>query len=99
VSGTERFEVWRDQMIEVVGPVDLDVDDPLSFRSEMHAVGLGGVQLTSLMVSPCRGRYAIAARWGFSDAAHFTRLFRDRHEVGPREYRDLAGQGTDGPSA
>jgi AraC-like DNA-binding protein len=61
VSGTERlpaerFEIWRDQMIEVVGPVSLEADDPASFRSEVHAVGLGGVQLTSLMVSPCRGR-------------------------------------------
>jgi AraC-like DNA-binding protein len=30
---------------------------------------------------------AIAARWGFTDAAHFSRAFRTAYGVCPREYR------------
>ncbi|MDW6066096.1 helix-turn-helix domain-containing protein [Streptomyces sp. FXJ1.4098] len=32
----------------------------------------------------------IAARWGFADPAHFSRLFRATYEMTPREYRHLA---------
>lgn len=31
--------------------------------------------------------HAIAARWGFSNAAHFTRLFGNRYGVSPQDYR------------
>ncbi|WP_328384431.1 helix-turn-helix domain-containing protein (plasmid) [Micromonospora zamorensis] len=31
--------------------------------------------------------YAIAARWGFPDKAHFTRLFRFTYGMSPQEYR------------
>jgi AraC-like DNA-binding protein len=36
-----------------------------------------------------RGRpiAAVAARWGFLDAAHFSRLFRSAFGASPREYR------------
>ncbi|MEV8610809.1 helix-turn-helix domain-containing protein [Amycolatopsis sp. NPDC051373] len=30
---------------------------------------------------------AIGRRWGFSDAAHFSRLFRSTYGRSPREYR------------
>jgi AraC-like DNA-binding protein len=30
---------------------------------------------------------AVAARWGLPDAAHFSRLFRDRYGIPPAEYR------------
>jgi AraC-like DNA-binding protein len=29
----------------------------------------------------------IAFSWGFNSAAHFTRCFRDRYGVAPRDYR------------
>ncbi|AEY86830.1 AraC-family transcriptional regulator [Streptomyces hygroscopicus subsp. jinggangensis 5008] len=32
---------------------------------------------------------AIAARWGFTDAAHFSRLFRAIYGLPPRDYRSL----------
>ncbi|MEU9124428.1 helix-turn-helix domain-containing protein [Streptomyces sp. NPDC048506] len=32
---------------------------------------------------------AIAARWGFTDPAHFSRLFRATYEITPRDYRNL----------
>ncbi|MGO4421042.1 helix-turn-helix domain-containing protein [Streptomyces sp. MCAF7] len=32
----------------------------------------------------------IAARWGFADPAHFSRLFRATYEMTPRDYRHLA---------
>jgi AraC-like DNA-binding protein len=38
---------------------------------------------------------AIGAHWGFLDAAHFSRVFKETYGVSPREYRlsrDLAGQ-------
>lgn len=41
--------------------------------------------------------HAIAARWGFTDAAHFSRAFRAAYEISPREAR--AGQGSDLPPA
>ena len=31
----------------------------------------------------------IAGRWGFTDAAHFSRIFRNAYGVSPREYRRL----------
>ena len=30
----------------------------------------------------------IAYRWGFSDAAHFARMFRERFGMSPRRYRE-----------
>jgi AraC-like DNA-binding protein len=33
---------------------------------------------------------AIAARWGFTDPAHFSRLFRATHGIPPAQYRRLA---------
>jgi AraC-like DNA-binding protein len=33
----------------------------------------------------------IAFRWGFSDAAHFSRAFRDAFGASPKEYRDRGG--------
>ena len=35
---------------------------------------------------------AIAARWGFTSPAHFSRLFRDAFGVSPSEYRSLDGR-------
>ncbi|NJP50044.1 helix-turn-helix domain-containing protein [Streptomyces sp. SBST2-5] len=34
---------------------------------------------------------AIAARWGFTDPAHFSRLFRAAYGMPPREYRTMTG--------
>jgi len=36
--------------------------------------------------------HGIAARWGFADAAHFSRAFRAAYGLPPRDYRRLAGQ-------
>jgi AraC-like DNA-binding protein len=33
--------------------------------------------------------HAVAARWGFTDAAHFSRAFRAAHGIGPQDYRRL----------
>jgi AraC-like DNA-binding protein len=35
----------------------------------------------------------IAFAWGFNSAPHFTRSFRDRYNVAPREYRRLTAEG------
>lgn len=41
--------------------------------------------------------YAVGLRWGFVDAAHFNRSFRDEYRVTPGEFRRLAA-GADGSS-
>lgn len=35
----------------------------------------------------------IAFSWGFNSAAHFTRTFRERYGLAPREYRRVAQRG------
>ncbi|MDP1627590.1 acetamidase/formamidase family protein [Parvibaculum sp.] len=43
--------------------------------------------------SPIHGQLSISDicfRWGFNDAAHFSRAFRDQYGVSPREYRRAA---------
>jgi AraC-like DNA-binding protein len=42
--------------------------------------------------------HAIAARWGFGDPAHFSHRFRNRYGITPSDYRNLAGQASDGPA-
>jgi AraC-like DNA-binding protein len=34
---------------------------------------------------------AVAGRWGFLSAAHFSRVFRSAYGMSPREWRDMAG--------
>ncbi|MDX2681609.1 AraC family transcriptional regulator [Streptomyces sp. NY05-11A] len=34
---------------------------------------------------------AVAGRWGFLSAAHFSRVFRSAYGLSPREWRDIAG--------
>lgn len=34
----------------------------------------------------------ICFRWGFNDAAHFSHSFRDRYQMSPRQFRQLANQ-------
>jgi AraC-like DNA-binding protein len=36
---------------------------------------------------------AVAGRWGFLSAAHFSRVFRSAYGMSPREWRDMAGRG------
>ncbi|MFD9395811.1 helix-turn-helix transcriptional regulator [Streptomyces sp. NPDC060000] len=36
---------------------------------------------------------AVAARWGFLSATHFSRVFRSAYGMSPREWRDTAGRG------
>lgn len=36
---------------------------------------------------------AVAGRWGFLSAAHFSRVFRSAYGMSPREWRDMAGHG------
>jgi AraC-like DNA-binding protein len=38
---------------------------------------------------------AIGARWGYPDAAHFSRLFKAAYGLGPRDYRHQVGSGGD----
>ncbi|MFJ4131027.1 helix-turn-helix domain-containing protein [Pseudomonas canadensis] len=35
----------------------------------------------------------IAFRWGFNDAAHFSRVFKDRYGCSPKNWRTLGGRG------
>ena len=47
------------------------------------------------LVSPLHAQLGvseIAFRWGFSDAAHFSRSFRDRFGLSPREHRRRGGR-------
>ncbi|MER8072345.1 helix-turn-helix domain-containing protein [Streptomyces sp. NPDC094034] len=37
--------------------------------------------------------HAIAARWGFTDNAHFSRVFRTAYGISPKEHRGLARHG------
>jgi AraC-like DNA-binding protein len=37
--------------------------------------------------------HAVATRWGFTDNAHFSRLFRSAYGLSPSEYRHLAATG------
>ncbi|MER5428438.1 helix-turn-helix domain-containing protein [Streptomyces sp. NPDC002588] len=37
---------------------------------------------------------AVAARWGFLSATHFSRVFRAAYGMSPREWRDTAGRAT-----
>lgn len=39
---------------------------------------------------------AVAARWGLTDASHFSRLFKARFGVSPREFRHGGGEGDSG---
>jgi AraC-like DNA-binding protein len=41
----------------------------------------------------------IAARWGFADPAHFSRVFRATHGMPPAQYRRLAGRRPGSPPA
>ncbi|MEV6617958.1 helix-turn-helix domain-containing protein [Streptomyces sp. NPDC051051] len=36
---------------------------------------------------------AVAGRWGFTSATHFSRVFRTAYGMSPREWRDRAGRG------
>ncbi|MET9502932.1 helix-turn-helix domain-containing protein [Streptomyces sp. NPDC006622] len=36
---------------------------------------------------------AVAGRWGFTSATHFSRVFRTAYGMSPREWRDSAGRG------
>jgi AraC-like DNA-binding protein len=51
----EDFEAWRDQMIRMIGPVEITTDDPSNFRAETHYVDLGAVQVAAIAASPCQG--------------------------------------------
>ncbi|MEV7008142.1 helix-turn-helix domain-containing protein [Streptosporangium sp. NPDC051022] len=35
--------------------------------------------------------HAIATRWGFTNSAHFSRLFRTAYDISPADYRNLMG--------
>jgi AraC-like DNA-binding protein len=70
------------------------------FESEQHSVG-GWIRAQRL--EHCRSDLediaqdrepvsAIGARWGFWDAAHFSRLFKARYRMSPRAYRATRGE-------
>jgi transcriptional regulator GlxA family with amidase domain len=46
-----------------------------------------------------RGVAALAARWGFFDAAHFSRLFRQNYGCPPSQTRPGAGRGPAAPAS
>jgi len=53
-----------------------------SSRLEACRKDLGDPKLSRLAIS------AVAFKWGFSDAGHFSRAFRSRFGISPRQYRD-----------
>jgi AraC-like DNA-binding protein len=49
------------------------------------------------LISPIFGQLSISEigfRWGFNDAAHFSRSFRDQYGLSPREHRQLGSLST-----
>ncbi len=48
---------------------------------------------SELLARPEDGVFEVAARWGFRDASHFTRLFRGYHALTPAAYRRAALEG------
>lgn len=58
---------------------------------------LASLELTSITSPPSRIA-DIAARWGFSSQAHFTRAFRRRYGIAPSEMRAAALTGSNPPS-
>ncbi|MFB7615100.1 helix-turn-helix domain-containing protein [Kitasatospora sp. NPDC056181] len=55
-------------------------------RLEECRRALGGREARSRSIA------AVAHHWGFANAAHFSRSFRDAYGVSPREWRDAAGR-------
>ncbi len=37
---------------------------------------------------PSKNITEIAYRWGFNDSAHFSRSFKNRYGISPKQYRD-----------
>lgn len=60
-------------------------------RRMRHALHELGVAESSVTVSD------IATRWGFTDLAHFSRLFRQANGLSPREYRRSVREGVRAP--
>jgi len=44
----------------------------------------------AILLDPRTSLLTIAARWGFAEASHFTRVFRREYGLGPRAYRERA---------
>ncbi|WP_411149251.1 helix-turn-helix domain-containing protein [Streptomyces sp. A30] len=61
-------------------------------RLEQCRKELGHPRTRSLTVA------AIAHRWGFTSASHFSRVFKEAYGVSPSEWRKLVDQGAVGPT-
>jgi AraC-like DNA-binding protein len=44
----------------------------------------------------CVPIHAIATRWGFTDRAHFSRIFRTAYDMSPKDYRATPASGNNG---
>ncbi|GKQ40567.1 helix-turn-helix domain-containing protein [Streptomyces sp. A012304] len=83
ISTRYLHRLFQGQGMTVVGRIR-------QLRLERCHRDLGNPQLGS------RPIHVIAARWGFTDAAHFSRTFRAAYGMPPRDYRCLVHHGRGG---
>ncbi|WP_065754989.1 helix-turn-helix domain-containing protein [Bradyrhizobium paxllaeri] len=72
---------------------DLMADEQTSFRGYVQTQRLERCK-RDLADPACQARHIgeIAFAWGFNDLAHFSRIFRQRFGVSPREWREQPGK-------
>ena len=96
----DRFSFWRDTVAELAMAVDVYLNHEGDFRATIGAASLGAVELLTMRHRPLevdrtrkpalRGLtiQAVAARWAFTQGAHFSRAFKQAYGVSPQAYRD-----------
>jgi mannose-6-phosphate isomerase-like protein (cupin superfamily)/AraC-like DNA-binding protein len=95
-----REDYWRHVMARSIVPMDVRLDDAPGAFDEIVIGSVGAVadhirrrrleRCSQDLLDPAFSRWrinAIGRRWGYTDAAHFSRAFRDAHGLPPGEFR------------